>query len=43
MAVNSTRKRSARDISTAITKAIDVHAGGTPQFDDITLIVIKRR
>lgn len=42
MAVNSTRKRSASNIANAITTAIDVHAGGTPQFDDITLIVMKR-
>lgn len=27
----------------SIRAAIDVHAGGTPQFDDITLVVMKRR
>lgn len=29
------------DIVTAVTEAIQDHAGGTPQFDDITLIVMK--
>jgi serine phosphatase RsbU (regulator of sigma subunit)/putative methionine-R-sulfoxide reductase with GAF domain len=33
---------SARHIAQNITDAIQTHAGGTPQFDDITLVVMKR-
>ncbi len=35
-------KQSATAIRQAITDAIRTHAGDTPQFDDITLIVMKR-
>jgi serine phosphatase RsbU (regulator of sigma subunit)/putative methionine-R-sulfoxide reductase with GAF domain len=37
------KKQSATAIMQAITDAIRSHAGGTPQFDDITLIVMKRK
>lgn len=36
------KKQSAAAIRQAITDAIRSHAGDTPQFDDITLIVMKR-
>lgn len=36
------KHRTAPAIMHAITDAIRSHAGGTPQFDDITLIVMKR-
>lgn len=42
MAVSANRKGSATEITNAITSAIETHAGGTPQFDDITLVVMKR-
>lgn len=35
------RKQSAQAILDAITQAVRDHAGGTPQFDDITLVVMK--
>lgn len=35
------RKHSAQDLLAAITQAVRDHAGGTPQFDDITLVVMK--
>ncbi|VAW39394.1 Serine phosphatase RsbU, regulator of sigma subunit [hydrothermal vent metagenome] len=41
-AVNSS-SLSARHIAQNITNAIQNHAGGTPQFDDITLVVMKRQ
>ncbi len=37
------QNESAPAIMNAITAAIRGHAGGTPQFDDITLIVMKRK
>ncbi len=36
------RQRPAKLIARSITKAIRTHAGDTPQFDDITLVVMKR-
>lgn len=36
------RARPAKLIARSITKAIRAHAGDTPQFDDITLVVVKR-
>jgi phosphoserine phosphatase RsbU/P len=36
------RKSDAHAIMAAITSAIQDHAGDTPQFDDITLVVLKR-
>ncbi len=36
------RQRPAKLIARSITKAIRTHAGETPQFDDITLVVMKR-
>ncbi|HEX6383442.1 MAG TPA: PP2C family protein-serine/threonine phosphatase, partial [Anaerolineae bacterium] len=33
--------RSAREIVEAIMRAVRDHAGGTPQFDDLTLVVMK--
>jgi len=41
-AVMKTRQRPASQIARAITKAIRTHAGDTSQFDDITLVVMKR-
>jgi serine phosphatase RsbU (regulator of sigma subunit)/putative methionine-R-sulfoxide reductase with GAF domain len=38
---SSARKGKAADIVNAITSAVAEHAGGTPQFDDITLVVMK--
>jgi sigma-B regulation protein RsbU (phosphoserine phosphatase) len=38
----SKRKNSAEEIARAIRESIDDHAGGAPQFDDITLVVLKR-
>jgi sigma-B regulation protein RsbU (phosphoserine phosphatase) len=41
MLAENSRQGSASDIVEAITQAVDDHAGGTPQFDDITLVVFK--
>lgn len=41
-AVSSTRHLDASQIARSITRAIQSHAGETPQFDDITLVVVKR-
>ena len=41
-AVNHTRYTDADHITKSITRAIQSHAGDTPQFDDITLVVVKR-
>jgi serine phosphatase RsbU (regulator of sigma subunit) len=41
MLAQNSRRGSASDIVQAITRAVDDHAGGTPQFDDITLVVFK--
>ncbi len=41
-AANGTRQQDASHIARSITTAIKNHAGETPQFDDITLVVIKR-
>ncbi len=40
--VEGARQRHPGEIVTAVTQAIHVHAGDTPQFDDITLVVMKR-
>ncbi len=40
--VEAARQRHPGEIVTAVTQAIHVHAGDTPQFDDITLVVMKR-
>jgi sigma-B regulation protein RsbU (phosphoserine phosphatase) len=37
------QNESASDIMHAITDSIRAHSGGAPQFDDITLIVMKRK
>jgi len=37
-----TRRQSTEQIVNAIKDAIDAHAGGMPQFDDITMVVLKR-
>jgi phosphoserine phosphatase RsbU/P len=42
MAATSAKKGSAYDIVEAITRGVSQHAGDTPQFDDITLVVMKR-
>lgn len=36
------RQEKARDIVKSVIEAINTHAGDTPQFDDITLVVVKR-
>jgi sigma-B regulation protein RsbU (phosphoserine phosphatase) len=36
------KQKAVPDIVTAITEAVDDHAGDTPQFDDITLVVLKK-
>ncbi len=41
-AVSLMRHGDARHIAQSITYAIQNHAGETPQFDDITLVVVKR-
>ncbi len=40
--IQSARQGEASDIMRAITTAVEDHAGGTPQSDDITLVVMKR-
>jgi serine phosphatase RsbU (regulator of sigma subunit) len=40
--VRSTSDRNTESIINSITEAIADHAGNTPQFDDITLVVMKR-
>ncbi len=40
--VEGSRQRHPGEIVTAVTQAIHIHAGDTPQFDDITLVVMKR-
>jgi phosphoserine phosphatase RsbU/P len=42
IAATGAKKGSAFDIVHAITQGITHHAGETPQFDDITLVVLKR-
>ncbi|MCB8980298.1 MAG: SpoIIE family protein phosphatase [Ardenticatenaceae bacterium] len=41
-AASRVRRYSASKIAQSITRAVTLHAGETPQFDDITLVVIKR-
>ncbi len=43
LAASSARSGQAGDILAAVTSAIEDHVGGTPQFDDITLVILKRR
>lgn len=42
LTAKANRRSSAAGIVTAITTAIDLHCGDTPQFDDITMVVLKR-
>ncbi|MCA9940715.1 MAG: SpoIIE family protein phosphatase [Anaerolineales bacterium] len=42
LAVKGARERDAAGIIEAITQGITDHAGGTPQFDDVTMVVMKR-
>lgn len=42
LAAEANRRHSASEIVAAITQAVDVHAGETAQFDDVTLVVLKR-
>lgn len=42
LVASATQERDAAGIMAAITEAIRDHAGDTPQFDDITLVVMKR-
>ncbi len=39
--VEAARQRDASEMVTAVTTAIAAHAGDTPQFDDITLVIMK--
>ena len=41
IAVHNARRQNAAAIVEAITQGVQEHAGGTPQFDDITLVVMK--
>jgi sigma-B regulation protein RsbU (phosphoserine phosphatase) len=41
--IRAHRKHTAREIQAEILAAISVHTGNSPQSDDITLVVIKRR
>ncbi len=41
--IQANRMKSAREIQAAILKAIASHTGNSPQSDDITLVVIKRK
>jgi sigma-B regulation protein RsbU (phosphoserine phosphatase) len=41
LVANSARRGEASEIVSAITAAVRDHAGETPQFDDITLVVLK--
>lgn len=40
--VSSFRQRSAQEIVTRVVRAVDTFTGDEPQFDDLTLIVLKR-
>ncbi len=42
MTVKATRKQDAAGIIAAITQSIQDHAGNTAQFDDVTMVVLKR-
>jgi sigma-B regulation protein RsbU (phosphoserine phosphatase) len=42
IAASSVRSQDAAAILKAITHSVNDHAGDTPQYDDITLIVMKR-
>lgn len=42
ISVNGRRRQSAADVVRTITQAVQRHAGDTQQFDDITLVVMKR-
>ncbi len=35
------RRRSANEVTQAIIDAVDQHTGDEPQFDDITLVVVR--
>jgi len=41
--VRANISRSAREIQSAILTAITDHTANVPQFDDITLVIIKRK
>ena len=43
IAATSAKKGDAQKVVQAITQGITHHAGDTPQFDDITLVVLKRK
>ena len=42
LTVRAARKQDAQSIVHSVTESIHDHAGGTPQFDDVTLVVLKR-
>jgi len=42
LTARAARKRDAQSIVQAISDSINDHAGGTPQFDDVTLVILKR-
>ncbi len=43
LTARAARKNSAQAMVQAISESIHDHAGGTPQFDDVTLVVMKRK
>jgi serine phosphatase RsbU (regulator of sigma subunit) len=43
LTARAARKHDAQSIVHAISDSIHDHAGGTPQFDDVTLVVLKRK
>ncbi len=42
LTVTAARKGDAQSVVQAISDSISDHAGGTPQFDDVTLVILKR-
>ncbi|MCP4362602.1 MAG: SpoIIE family protein phosphatase [Chloroflexi bacterium] len=42
VAVEAARNKTAAELVTAVRSSIDAHVGDTPQFDDITLVIMKR-
>lgn len=43
LATHTARHKDVSGIVNTITRSVQDHAGGTPQFDDITLVVLKRK
>jgi serine phosphatase RsbU (regulator of sigma subunit)/putative methionine-R-sulfoxide reductase with GAF domain len=42
LTARAARRRNAQSMVKAISDSIQDHAGGTPQFDDVTLVILKR-